>query len=205
MSNKIEESYQSPDLRKLEVEIQDWVVENASIIIEWYTVDKSSAGIEKELEEDPYAEFKKKTKEIKESIKNLINKETSEKIPLIFHHIIMIVIRLLRDPNFRNSIILNSITLIYLSVLFELKTLDPEKYSSLEPFDQFSPNTFYSIGNELSRDKDLVEIIDEEFWKDRIFEKITEKEENKLMKHSLRSLILYFRAIQNRKERLLNL
>lgn len=205
MSKKIEGSFQSPDLRKLEVEIQEWVIENASSIIDWYTDDITSAGIEEESEEDPYAEFKRKTKEIKEAIKNLINEETSEKIPLIFHRLIMTVIQLLRDPKIRNSIILNSITLIYLSVLYELKGNDPETYSSLEPYDQFSSDTFYFIGNVLSRDNDLVEIIDEEFWKDKIFERITEKEENKLLKHSLRSLILYYNTIQNRKKRLLNL
>ncbi len=205
MSNRIEESFQSPDLRKFEVEIQDWIIENASIIIDWYTDDATSARSEEELEEDPYAEFKKKIKEIKEKIKNLVNKETSEKIPHIFHHLIMTVLRLLRDPEIRNSIILNSITLIYISVLYELKIYDPDTYSSLEPYDQFSPDTFYFVSNELSRDNDLVEIIDEEFWKDKIFERIIEKEENKLLKHSLRSLILYSNTIQNRKERLLKL
>jgi len=128
MSNKIEESFHSPDLKKLEVEIQDWVIENASIIIEWYTDDATSAIIEEESEEDPYAEFKEKIKEIKERIKNLVNKETSEKIPFIFHRIIVTVLRLLRDPKIRNSIILNSITLICISVLYELKIYDSETF-----------------------------------------------------------------------------
>ncbi|MFW9972115.1 MAG: hypothetical protein ACFFDF_18135 [Candidatus Odinarchaeota archaeon] len=205
MSNKIEESLQSPEIGKLEVEIQDWVIENAPLIIQWYTQDTTSAGSEEELGNDPFAELKTKVKEIKKEIKKLIKKENTEKIPLVFHRIIMIVIRLLRSPEFRNSIILNSITIIYLSVLLELKFDKTNIYSSLEPYNQFSPDTFYYINNELTKDNNLIEIIDEEFWMDKIYKKIIENETNKLLKYSIRSLILYRNTIENRKKRLLNL
>ncbi len=205
MSNMIVENLQLTDLKKLEVEIQDWVIENASIILEWYTDYTTSTTIMEESEEDQFKELTEKITELERNIKNLINKETTEKIPYIFHRLIMIVIRILRDPIIRNSMILNAITQIYISVLFELKSDDPETYSSLEPYQQFSPDTFYFIGNEISKDNNLVEIIDEEYWKDTIFKEITGKEENKLLKHSIRSLILYCNTIQNRKKRLLNL
>jgi len=204
MSNRIDDNLQLTDLKKLEVEIQDWVIENASIILKWYTDYTTSTIIMEDTEEDQFTELTEKKTELKRKIKDLINKETTEKIPYIFHRLIMIVILLLKNPKIRNSIILNAITQIYISVLFELKT-DDEKYSSLEPYQQFSPDTFYFIGNEISKDNNLVEIIDEEYWKNTIFKEITGKEENKLLKHSLRSLILYCNTIQNRKKRLLNL
>ncbi len=208
MSYKIEESFQSPDLKKLELEIQDWIIDNASIIIKWFYDDATSTESEEESEEseeDPLIEFIDKTKEIKMKIKNLVSKESSEIIPLIFHRLIITYLRLLGDPKIKNSKFLNSITLFYLSIIYELKKNDPDAYSRLEPEDQFSPDTFYYICNELSKDNDLVEIIDEEFWKDEIFKKITNKKENKLLKHSVRSLIVYSNCIQNRKERLRNL
>jgi len=142
---------------------------------------------------------------LKTKIKNLISKETIEKIPYIFHKLIRSVIKILRNLTIQNSLILNAITQIYISVLFELKIDDPETYASLDPYQQFSPDTFYYIGNELSKDNNLVEIIDEGYWKDTIFKEITAKEENNLLKHSLRSLILYCNTIKNRKKRLLNL
>ena len=205
MSYKIEESFQSPDLKKLEVEIQDWIVDNASNIIKWFYDDATSTGSEEESEEDPSIEFIDKTNEIKIKIKNLVNKETSEIIPLIFHRLVITYLRLLGDPKIKNSKFLNSIILFYLSIIYELKNNNPDEYSHLEPYDQFSPDTFYFVGNELSRDNDLVEIIDEDFWRNEIFKNITNKEENKLLKHSVRSLILYSNSIQNRKERLRNL
>lgn len=205
MSNRIDENLQLTELKKLEVEIQDWVIENASIIIKWYTDYTTSTTIMETSEEDQFTELREKITELKRKIKNLIKKETTENIPYIFHRLIMIVIKLLRDPIIRNSIILNAITQIYISILFELKSDDPETYSSLEPYEQFSPDTFYFIGNELAKDNNLVEIIDEEYWKDRIFKEIIGKEGNKLLKHSIRSLILYCNTIKNRKIRLLNL
>lgn len=205
MSNSIDENLQLTDLKKLEVEIQDWVIENASMILEQYTDYTTSTTILEGSEENQFTELDAEITELKRKIKNLINKETIEKIPYIFHRLIMRVIKILRNPTIQNSMILNLITHIYISVLFELKTNDPEKYSSLDPYQQFSPDTFYFIGNELSKDNNLVEIIDEEYWKDTIFKEITRKEENKLLKHSLRSLILYCNTIKNRKKRLLNL
>lgn len=205
MSNRIDENLQLTDLKKLEVEIQDWVIENASMILEQYTDYTTSTTILEGSEEDQFTELEEEFTELKRKIKNLINKETIEKIPYIFHRLIRMVIKILRNPTIQNSMILNAITQIYISVLFELKIDDPEKYSSLDPYQQFSPDTFYFIGNELSKDNNLVEIIDEEYWKDTIFKEITGKEENKLLKHSLRSLILYCNTIKNRKKRLLNL
>ena len=205
MSNSIDENLQLTDLKKLEVEIQDWVIENASMILEQYTDYTTSTTILEGSEENQFTELDAEITELKRKIKNLINKETIEKIPYIFHRLIMRVIKILRNPTIQNSMILNLITHIYISVLFELKTNDPEKYSSLDPYQQFSPDTFYFIGNELSKDNNLVEIIDEEYWKDTIFKEITRKEENKLLKHSLRSLILYCNTIKNRKKRVLNL
>ena len=205
MSNRIDENLQLTDLKKLEVEIQDWVIENASIIIKWYTDYTTSTTIMEASEEDQFTELREKIKELKRKIKNLIKKETTENSPYIFHRLIMIVVKLLRDPIIRNSMILNAITQIYISILFELKSDDPENYSSLDPYQQFSPDTFYFIGNELAKDNNLVEIIDEEYWKDRIFKEITGKKGNKLLEYSIRSLILYCNTIKNRKIRLLNL
>ena len=205
MKYKIEESFQSPDLKKLEVEIQDWFIDNTSIIIRWFYDDVTSTESEEESEESLFTEFIDKTEDIKMKIKNLVNKETSEIIPLIFHHFVITYFRLLRYHKIKNSKFLNSITLFYLTIIYELKKNNPDIYSHLEPYDQFSPDTFYFVGNELSRDNDLVEIIDEDFWKDEIFKNITKKEENKLLKHSIRSLILYSNSIQKRKERLRNL
>ena len=135
----------------------------------------------------------------------MINEDTSQRLPLIFYRLIIIILRLFKNPKIRNSIILNAITQAYISVLYELKSKNPEKFSSLEPYQQFSSDTFNFIGNELSKDNNLIEIIDVDYWKDRIFKEITDKEEFKLLKHSIRSLILYSNSIQIRKKRLHNL
>jgi len=206
MNSRIDENLQLTDLKKLEVEIQDWIIENALIIIELYTDKTTSTMFMEGTEEDQFMLLENKVTELKRKMKNLINDVSNEKIPYVFHRLIIIVIKLLRDfSDFRNAAILNAITQIYISVLSELKIDEPLIYSSLEPYQQFSPDTFYFIGNQLSKDNDLVKIIDEEYWKDDIFKRILEREETKILKHSIRALILYCNTINNRKKRLLNL
>lgn len=205
ITNIFDKDLQSTDLKKFEVEIRDWIVENATIIIEWYTDYTTSTTILEESEQEQFLKVEEKIEDLKRELMNLIYEETIDKIPYLFHRIIMIVVRLLRDPHIRDSMIFNAITEIYISVLLDLKREFPDMYSSLDVYQQFLPDSFYFIGDELSKDNNLVEIIDEEYWKDQIFKEIATQEGNKLLKHSIRSLILYCNAIKNRKIRLSDL
>lgn len=205
MSSRIGEIPESIDLKKFENEIQDWIIQNVLIISEIYSDYPTSTTITEQYDEAQYAEFNAETTKLKTKLKSLIKKDNTENIPSILDRIIMKVFGLLNDPDLQDSKILIAIAEFCISVLTELKREDPGTYSSLEPYQQFSPNTFYSIGDEISKNNNLVEAIDGKYWKDIIFNDISDKEGNELLKHSLRSLILYCNTLQNRKIRLQNL
>jgi len=57
MSNRIDGNLQLTDLKKLEVEIQDWVIENASLIIEQYTDYTTSTTTMEGSEEVQFTEL----------------------------------------------------------------------------------------------------------------------------------------------------
>lgn len=202
MGKKSDLNQEITSLKKLKIELQDWFSENIPMILDHFNEFAVSTKTE-DLNDDYSEKLYESYENLKKEIKNIIQKEEKEVIPYIYHHIIVELINYLIETKTFKSIVLNEIIEICISTSKELKSEDPSTYSSLEPYKQFLPETLEFICNKMSRNNDLVEIVDDTYWIENIFNVIPMREENLDFKHAIRALILYTNSIRNRKKRLL--
>lgn len=181
---------------------ENWIVENSSLLKDIDTASSTLTELNSSEDDGEINPFKTLEDIIRASIKD---DNKPENFQLIFHEFIKTAIRQLKKLNIISSILINAVTMIYLRILFQLKSKDPEQYASLNPYQQFSRKTFKFIGAEITKDYNFVEIIDSHYWKEKVYEEISESEEIKALRHSIRSLILYIESIRNRQKRLINL
>lgn len=181
---------------------ENWIVENSSLLKDINTTSSNFTELDSSEGESEINPFKT----LKEIIMIPIKEENkTENFQFIFHELIRTAISQLKKLDIINPILINIVTMIYLRILFKLKRKDPGKYASINPHQQFSPNTFKFIGDEIAKNCSLVEIIDSHYWKEKIFEKILETKDTETLRHSIRSLLLYIENIRNRQIRLKNL
>ena len=123
----------------------------------------------------------------------------------IYDEMVKFVLNHLETIQSREKITLKEITEIYLSTLYDIGEIENNTISKFDPYQQFSPQTLKYLSNQIARDNQLLDFMNMEYWKEKVFRNISKVEGNKNLLFSVRSFIGFLILIENKNKRLKDL
>ncbi len=199
-SNSINKFRESQENKEFASQILSWL-ENI-----FYKNKKGfSTETSSDVEQDEELEFIETLGEIfKNTIKSNIKKYPIEIIPLLFDINIKIITATFDIYEIEQKFSIEDIVQIFLKVIFDLKSEKPEIYASLIPYQQFLPETIDFISNKIANGVIPLKWVNPNYWK-QVFENITDSEDTKSLRFSIRSLIPFINLLDNEERRLIGL